>query len=315
MAILYFQTSSISRGAGRSAVAAAAYRSGERLRDERTGRLHNYSRRTDIPHKEIVLPTGLDTGRIAWVRDRPQLWNAAEKSELRRNARTAREFQVALPHELPPERRLALARTFSQDMADRYRVVVDLAVHEPRPDGDPRNHHAHLLMSSREITDDGFGAKAGLDMQADSARGRGLPVGIAEIKAARELWANRANEALIAAGLETRVDHRTLRAQGIDRPPMKRISYGLIKRERRLVPNQTIERIQRNHRERTANRSSRQAESPIDTIRRLAREAWQQMRENNSGLAPGPSSQKQTQKEAEKAQAQPARKRDHGHER
>ncbi|HEX4377104.1 MAG TPA: MobQ family relaxase [Steroidobacteraceae bacterium] len=313
MAILYFQTSSISRGAGRSAVAAAAYRSGERLRDERTGRLHNYSSRNDIPHKEIVLPTGLNTARIPWVRERPQLWNVAEKSESRRNARTAREFQVALPHELSPERRLALARTFSQDMADRYRVVVDLAVHEPRPDGDARNHHAHLLMSSREITADGFGAKAGLDMQANAARERGLPVGIAEIKAAREHWANRANEALLAAGLEARVDHRTLRAQGIDRAPMKRLSYGLIKRERRLVPKQSIERIQRNYRDRTANRGSERAESPIDTIRRLAREAWRQMREQHSGDAQ--ELQQRSRREREKAQSQPARKRDHGHER
>ena len=313
MAILYFQMSSISRGTGRSAVAAAAYRSGERLRDARTGKLHNYSRRNDIPHKEIVLPTGLETTRIPWVRDRPQLWNVAEKSDSRRNARIAREFQVALPHELSPERRIALARTFSQDMADRYRVVVDLAVHEPRPDGDPRNHHAHLLMSSREITEGGFGAKAGLDMRSDVARTRGLPVGIAEIKAARELWANRANEALLAAGLESRVDHRTLRAQGIDRPPIRRLSYGLVKRERRLVPNQSIERIQRNYRERASNRSTERAESPIDTIRRLAREAWRQMREQNPGDAQ--ESQRRSQRERGKVQSQSARKRDHGHER
>src|ERR1700753_822282 len=133
MAILYCQISSISRGKGRSAVAAAAYPSGERLRDERTGKLHNYARRTDVPHKEILLPTGLAAGRIPWVRDRAQLWNPAGKSDSRPNARIAREFQVSLPHELSPERRMALARTFSQDMADRYRVVVDLAVHEPRP--------------------------------------------------------------------------------------------------------------------------------------------------------------------------------------
>jgi len=309
MAILYFQTSSISRGAGRSAVAAAAYRSGERLRDERTGKLHNYSQRTDIPHKEIVLPTGLDTTRISWVHDRSQLWNTAERSDQRRDARIAREFQVALPHELSAERRLALARRFSQDVADRYGVVVDLAVHEPRPDGDPRNHHAHLLMSSRELTADGFGAKAGLDMSSEVARKRELPVGIAEIKAMREQWANLANEALLASGLEARVDPRTLRAQGIDRPPMRRISYGLVKRERRLVANQSIERILDKYRERAQRNSSQTAESPIDTVRRRAREAWQRLR-GERGRQPGQSSAKQ----AENEQAGSRRKRNHGHE-
>jgi ATP-dependent exoDNAse (exonuclease V) alpha subunit len=161
LAIFYFQSTSISRGAGRSAVAAAAYRSGERLRDERTGKLHNHSRRTDVMHKEILLPAGLDAERIPWVHNRSQLWNMAEQVERRRNSRIAREFQLGLPHELTAAQRLELARNFSQFLADRYHVAVDLAVHDPRPQGDPRNFHAHLMLTSREITEQGFRRQSG----------------------------------------------------------------------------------------------------------------------------------------------------------
>ena len=182
------QISSISRGAGRSVVAAAAYRAGERLRDERSGRLYNYSKRTDVPHKELLLPNDLDASQIPWVKERAELWNAAERAERRWDARVAREFQIGLPHELSADQRRDLARAFSQELADRYQAVVDLAVHEPRPAGDSRNHHAHLLLTSREITANGFGAKTGLDLESAERQRRGLLAGIPEIKAVRERW-------------------------------------------------------------------------------------------------------------------------------
>jgi ATP-dependent exoDNAse (exonuclease V) alpha subunit len=316
VAILYFQVTPISRGSGRSAVAAAAYRSGERLRDERTGKLHNYSRRIDIPHKEILLPSGFNAANAAWLQDRQQLWNAAERAERQRNARVAREFQLGLPHELSADQRRELARAFSQELADRYQVVVDLAIHEPRPAGDPRNHHAHLLLSSREVTETGFGAKAGLDMQSDQCRRRGLPVGIAEIKAARQRWASLTNEALRSAGLETRVDHRNLQAQGIDRIPMARLPYPAVLRERQGLRSEVAERVRANHLARVQARRARSAmqdatkagesrdqaptsdrgatkgavapdrQSTIDELQRQAREAWMQLR-RDAGAARG----------------------------
>ena len=308
MAILYFQVAPISRGSGRSAVAAAAYRSGERLRDERTGKLHNHSRRTDIPHKEILLPSGFNAANAAWVKDRQQLWNAAERAERQRNARVAREFQLGLPHELSADQRRELARAFSQELADRYQVVVDLAIHEPRPAGDPRNHHAHLLLTSREITETGFGAKAGLDMQSDGFRRRGLPVGIAEIKAVRQRWASLTNEALRSAGLSTRVDHRNLQAQGIDRIPRARLPYPAVLRERQGLRSEVAERVRANHLARVQARRARSVtqdatkendgrctapplgkavmdgavasdrQSTIDEVQRQARDAWLKLR-------------------------------------
>jgi ATP-dependent exoDNAse (exonuclease V) alpha subunit len=145
LAIFRMQISYISRAAGRRATAAAAYRSGERIRDERTGELFNHARRRDILHTEIFLPSQFDGTSLQWARNRERLWNTAEHAEKRHNSRLAREYQVILPAELDAPRRVALARAFAREIAERYKVAVDLAVHEPRPDADPRNFHAHLL--------------------------------------------------------------------------------------------------------------------------------------------------------------------------
>jgi ATP-dependent exoDNAse (exonuclease V) alpha subunit len=290
------QITSISRGAGRSVVAAAAYRAGERLRDERSGRLYNHSKRSDVPHKELLLPNDLDASQIPWVKERAELWNAAERAERRWDARVAREFQIGLPHELSANQRRDLARAFSQELADRYQAVVDLAVHEPRPAGDSRNHHAHLLLTSREITANGFGAKTGLDLESAERQRRGLLAGIAEIKAVRERWSALTNEALQSAGLEVRVDHRTLQAQGIDRLPRPRLPYSAILQERRGVRSEVAERIRANHLERVQARHMRSIaqESPrqlpgIDDVRKQAVQAWLQLR-NEAAPSPQPES-------------------------
>jgi len=283
------QITSISRGAGRSVVAAAAYRAGERLRDERSGRLHNHSKRIDVPHKEILLPKDLDVNQIPWVKERAELWNAAERAERRRDARVGREFQIGLPHELSADQRRELARAFSQELADRYQAVVDLAVHEPRPAGDPRNHHAHLLLTSREITVNGFGAKTGLDLSGPERARRGLLAGIPEIKAVRERLSALTNEALQGAGLDVTVDHRTLQAQGIDRLPGPHFPYSAILEERRGVRSEVSERIRAEHLKRVQARHMRSIaqESPrepagVDAVRRQAVQAWLQLRSENA---------------------------------
>jgi ATP-dependent exoDNAse (exonuclease V) alpha subunit len=290
VAIFYLQISSISRGAGRRATAAAAYRAGERLRDERSGELHNFSRRRDVLHTEIFLPQHSGAQAAEWTRSRERLWNTAEHAEKRHNARVAREFQVNLPAELPPLARIALARSFALELSERYRIAVDLAVHDPRADGDPRNFHAHLLATTREVTPAGLGAKAGLDMAPRERRQRELPDHRQEFINVRERWAALTNEALRAANLEARVDHRSLAAQGIDREPQPRIPLAHLKMEQRGVRSGLATRLREGYRERLAQRaapaqerraeqSGRAAAPPdLEEVRRRARQEWLRIR-------------------------------------
>ena len=156
MAIYHCNMSTVSRSSGRSAVAAAAYRTAEKLLNERDGELHDFTRRSGVAGSEIVLPEGADAD---WALDRSALWNAAEKAEKRKDSRVAREFEVSLPHELDADQRVALARAFAQHLADWYGAAVDMAIHEPHGKTDGRNHHAHLLMTTRQLAPDGLGTK------------------------------------------------------------------------------------------------------------------------------------------------------------
>lgn len=259
MAIYRLEITPVTRSTGRSATSAAAYRAGESIRDERTGRLFNHSARTDVLHKEIFLPATLESSGAAagWARDRARLWNAAESAEARSDSRVAREYQVALPAELSAERRVALARAFSREIAERYNVAVDLAVHEPRPGGDARNFHAHLLATTRELTAEGLGAKAGIDMEGEVRSELGLPPSRQEFVTLRRRWAELANEALREAKVEARVDHRSLEAQGIDREPMPHLPRAAIAAERRGERSEVAERIRADYRARVAAREQR----------------------------------------------------------
>lgn len=298
MATYHFHISSVGRSAGRRATAAAAYRSGERLRDERSGHLYNYSRRKDVAHTEIVLPAHLAGAADGWATNREKLWNVAEHSEKRANSRVAREYQVSLPHELTTAQQVALARALSRELAERYKVAVDFAVHLPRPGSDPRNFHAHLLTTTREVTPRGLGAKTGLDMQPGERSRRELPSAREEFRTLRESWATLTNEALREANVEARVDHRSLTERGIDREPHPHIPISALKMEQRGVRSEVAERIREDYRRRVAARLERSAQataaqegaSPskgkesapqvkdMEEIRRQAREAWRQLR-------------------------------------
>lgn len=209
MAIYHMSVKLVKRSA-KSSVAAAAYRSGEKLVDERTGLVHDYSRRTGVDHSEIVTPEG-----CTWEPTREQLWSAVELKNKRADAQTAREFEVALPAEMSPTERQALAHDFARHLADRYHIAVDVAIHNPR--GDERNFHAHLLTTTNRVEADGrLGNKVReLDQVAHdrSKADRNKPN---EIEGLRGTWADLCNQALERAGRSERVDHRTLEAQGID---------------------------------------------------------------------------------------------------
>ena len=308
MPLFRIEISSIARGTGRRATAAAAYRAGERVRDERTSELFNFSRRRDVLHAEIFLPSQFEGTALTWARNRERLWNTAEHAEKRHNARVAREYQVSLPPELSPVQRVALARALAHEIADRYKVAVDLAVHAPPPAGDPRNFHAHLLTTTREVTPAGLGAKAGLDMHAIERRRRELPDHRQEYRNVRERWAVLTNQALREANIEARVDHRSLAAQGVDREPLPAIPLMHLKMEQRGLQSKVAERLRAEYRERMQRRFERTTEraqkalaaqvtpgqagavaaervKDVEEIRRQAREAWLRLRSKELGKA------------------------------
>jgi hypothetical protein len=209
MSIMFMKVRSVSRGSGGSAVAKAAYIARERLHDARAGVVHDYRKTPGLAHQEILLPADAPAAARSWAGERGSLWNAAESAERARNARVAREFTVALPHELPGAQRVALARDFAQRIADRYGAAVDLAVHGPTPRGDPRNHHAHILATTREVRADGLAAKASIELNNTARHARGLPHIEQEFRMLRAEWAGLANERLRAAELETRLEPRS----------------------------------------------------------------------------------------------------------
>jgi ATP-dependent exoDNAse (exonuclease V) alpha subunit len=297
MAVYHLNLKTFGRAGGSSAVSAAAYRAGERLRDERTGRTYDHSERQGVLHKEILLPGDLPDSRMDWAKDRSTLWNAAEAAESRKNARVAREYLVALPVELDPEQRLRMVRAFSQELTDRYRFALDLAVHAPRdyPGSDPRNFHAHLLATTREPTPDGLAAKTTLEFNDSKRRALGLEPVIHELLFVRERWAEVTNEALRDAGIEARVDHRSLAAQGIDREPYPYIPRAAYEMERHGYRSALAERLRMEYQTRVQARLERAAaqervgsleptatgrSQSLEEIRRQAREEWLQLRQN-----------------------------------
>lgn len=205
MAIFHLSVKAIGRASGRSATAAAAYRAASRIADERTGLVHDYSRKGGVEHREIVVPEGAPP----WAQDRARLWNAAELAETRRNSTVAREFEIALPGELAPAERRALACEFAAELTARHRCAVDLAIHAPGRGGDLRNHHAHLLLTTRRLAAGGFSEKT---RELDDPKS-------GEVARWRERWASLVNEHLAERGHSARVDHRSLEAQGIEREP------------------------------------------------------------------------------------------------
>jgi ATP-dependent exoDNAse (exonuclease V) alpha subunit len=280
MAIYVLNMKTLGRANGSSAPSAIAYRAGERIRDERTGRTYDHSARQDVLHKEILVPSKFADAPPEWTHDRSTLWNAAEAAESRKNARVAREFMVALPAELSHAQRVALVRGFSQELADRHGFAIDVAVHAPRPgaDRDPRNFHAHLLATTRTVTAEGLGAKTPLELNDANRLERGLEPFVSELIWTRERWATMTNEALREAQLGARVDHRTLAAQGIDREPAPQLPRSVLEIERRGERSEVAERIRAEHAERAQARGAARAPS-LEDIRREAREAWLKSRQ------------------------------------
>ena len=271
MAIYHFSTKPVRRGTGRTAVASAAYRSGSKVRDRARGVSPDYQHKAGVRASEMMLPSGTSPGRaLDWARDRESLWNRAEAAEVRVNARVAREYEFALPHELTADQQLALARSFGQKLVDRYGVVGELCLHEPTPDGDPRNVHAHLLTTTRVLTNDELGGKSAIERSDRDRRAMGLGTGILEVRTLRDMWQAWANAWLKELGHEVRIDARSLEDQGVlDREPQRYKGPHVTALERQAVRDKGMER----------QRAPRQQEKPKPLT---PEEKWLQRRDERT---------------------------------
>ena len=220
-------------------VAAAAYRSGESITNDQDKREHDYKKRAyDVEFKRVLVPTD---GTLSELK-RSTLWNAAEAAEKRKNSRTGREFVLALPHELNQEQRAQLAEDFARELVKRYKVAADVCIHKPAKHGDERNHHAHILITTRSVSvsEDGsptiiLGDKTALEWSDKQRQEKGLSKGADEMKELREKWAELANKALERAGKTERIDPRSNEAQGIKRIPEEHLGHKMSALERKGV--------------------------------------------------------------------------------
>ncbi|WP_448662835.1 Ti-type conjugative transfer relaxase TraA [Sphingomonas sp. CJ20] len=207
MAIYHFTAKVISRAAGSSALASAAYRSASRLHDQRLDRHHDFSNKTGVVHSEVLLPEGAPEH----LSGRERLWNEVEAAEKRIDAQLAREIEFAIPKEMTREQGIALARDFVRDEFVDRGMIADLNVHwDIGADGEPKPH-AHVMLTMREVGEDGFGSKNRDWNRTDL------------LEKWRERWSGHVNERLAQLDIDVRIDHRSLEAQGIDLEPQHKI--------------------------------------------------------------------------------------------
>jgi Ti-type conjugative transfer relaxase TraA len=224
VAIYHFAAKIVSRDRGQSAVATAAYNSTSVLHDERIGQTFDFSRKRGGEHAEILAPPTAPS----WVHDRETLWNAVEKTERRKDAQLARQIELAVPVELSKDQQVELLRDFAQRAFVSKGMVVDLALHRDNL-GNP---HAHLMLTLRQTAANGFGRKE-RDWNTKKT-----------LLQWREQWAEMQNAHLARTGLDVRVDHRTLEAQGIDLVPGRKIGVSLERQKLSTLPPRIAERVE-----------------------------------------------------------------------
>lgn len=268
MAIYRCEVKTVSRSQGASSVAGAAYRAGLALTDEHTGERHDYTRKAGVVASGVLAPPGTP----AWALAPAQLWNAAEAAETRKNSVVAREFLVSLPHELTEAQRIDLARDLTAGLVERFGFAAMFAVHAPDKHADERNHHAHILATTRVMGADGLGAKTReLDDRKTGA-----------VDEVRGMVANTINRHLERASLVSRVDHRSIadqqmaaaeagdfaQAAALDRTPEPKVGRAATAAARRGRRSPRAERTQR-----VRANNAQQAQAQADRFRELKTQA------------------------------------------
>ncbi|MBY3790671.1 MobA/MobL family protein [Photobacterium carnosum] len=211
MAIYHCSVKPICRSAGQSSCASSAYRSAEKIKDERTEIIHDYTRKKAVDF----------TALIGWNSDRSSLWNTAEKAEKRKDATVSREYELALPKELSNDEKISLVLDYSTWIYERHNVAVDVCVHQIDSD----NPHAHIMTTTRSTDGDLLGDKVPREWSDTKRKQHGLLGRKNDLIEAREVWATHCNKALEDNNFNERVSHLSLSDQGIQRVPQIHIGY------------------------------------------------------------------------------------------
>lgn len=221
--------------------------------DERTGETHNYTRRHGVEYSKIVVPKGSPE----WAYESASLWNKVEGSENRKNSTVAREFEVALPHELNPQQRINLADAITNNLVDRFGFACQYSIHKP-DDENSKNHHVHILASTRKLEATGFTEKTReLDEMKQTKEQDSNPA-VLEV---RKMVADTINQHLQQAQIKAKVDHRSINAQyqeavknndavkmvELSREPTKHIGKKPDEANRAVIQNKAIKQLHQNN--------------------------------------------------------------------
>lgn len=243
MAIYHLSIKIISRGKGKSAVAASAYRSGEKIKNEYDGIVHDFTRKGGIAHTEIILPQNAPQE----YSDRGILWNSVEKIEKSKNSQLAREIEIALPKELDREKQIELVREYVKENFVKVGMCADIALHDKK-DGNP---HAHILLTMRPFNEDTtWGAKSKkeyiLDENGEKVKLKNGNYKTRKINTVdwneqdkaeewRKAWADITNKYLEKNNIQDKVDHRSYQRQGIEQIPTIHLGISATQMEKKGI--------------------------------------------------------------------------------
>lgn len=206
----------------RSAVAAAAYRAGEKVKDDRYEKTHDYTKKHNVEHAEIITPDGAPE----WMKDREKLWNAVEAGEKRKDAQLAKEALLVLPRNLTPDQQKEVVRFFIQENITRRGLVADYAIHSPEASDGEKNPHAHIMFTLRPVEGEGFGKKL-------TGRAAGALDSRDVLQDMRFSYERILNDVSKQSNSEIRFDLRNLKEKGIDRQPQPKIGPKVTHLEKR----------------------------------------------------------------------------------
>ena len=295
MAIYHLFIKIISRGKGKSAVAAYAYRSGEMIENEYDGIVHDFTKKGGIAYTEILLPQNAPQEFV----NRSVLWNSVEKIEKSKNSQLAREIEIALPKELNREKQIELVREYVKENFVKVGMCADIALH----DKNDRNLHAHILLTMRPLNEDKtWGAKSKkeyiLDENGEKVKLKNGNYKTRKIDTVdwneqdkaeewRKSWADITNKYLKENSIQEKVDHRSYQRQGIEQIPTIHLGVSATQMERKGIATDrgNINR-EIKHQNMILREISRRIKALLNWIRGIGKEEKIEIQNTKSTLPP-----------------------------